>query len=100
MQTLNIEFQEGFQDDTVVVRVNGAEILRKDHVKTRLQTGFAAATSAEVTEGHTVIEVALPAAGISGQVEVEVQAPTWVGVNLGTDRGLHFKVSQSPFGYV
>ena len=100
MQTLNIELQEGFQDDTVVVSVNGAEVMHRDHIKTRLQTGFAAATTATVPEGKAVIEVASSAASTTGQIEVEVLAPIWIGASVDADRVLHFKISQTPFGYV
>ncbi len=41
MVLLHIAFQEGFTDDTVVVRVNGREVFRKGSVKTRLQIGYA-----------------------------------------------------------
>lgn len=100
MQTLKIELQEGFRGDAVVIRVNGSEILQEDHVKTKLQIGFAAAITATVPDGKATVEVVLPAAGISGKIEPEVTAPTWVGVSLDSARVLHFKISQTPFGYV
>lgn len=100
MQTLKIELQEGFQDDAVVIRVNGSEIMHEDHVKTRTQIGFAAGTTATIPEGKATLDVALPAAGISGAFEADIQGPTWIGVSLDSSRALHFKLSQTPFGYV
>lgn len=100
MPTLHIELQEGFQDDAVEVRVNGAEVLRNGHVKTRLQTGFAAAASVEVDAGSVAVEVALPAAARRGHIDLTLSAPVWLGVSLQADRAVHFTVSQTAFGYV
>ena len=97
---LTIEFQEGFQNDTLVLRIAGIETMRHEHVTTRLQTGYAAATSATVAAGRVVLDVDLPATKASGQVVLDVQAPIWVGVNLDAGPVLRFKVSASPFGYV
>jgi hypothetical protein len=36
MSLLHIALQEGFNDDTVVIRVNGSEVFHKAGVKTRL----------------------------------------------------------------
>jgi hypothetical protein len=100
MQTLTIELQEGFRDDAVVIRVNGSDIMHEDHVKTRTQIGFAAAATAMVPEGTATLDVTLPAAGTSGNFAADVQGPTWVGVSLDDTRVPHFKLSQTPFGYV
>lgn len=97
---LTIEFQEGFHDDALVVRIAGIEAMRHEHVTTRLQTGYAAAGTATVAAGRVVLDVDLPATGGSGQVVLDVQAPMWVGVNLDAGRVFRFKVSDSPFGYV
>jgi hypothetical protein len=97
---LTIEFQEGFQDETVLLRLDGIETMRREHVKTRLQTGYAAASTAMVPQGHVVLEVELPASGVSAQAVLDVQAPLWVGVNLDPGPLLRFKLSDTPFGYV
>lgn len=97
---LTIEFQEGFQNDTLVLRIDGIETMRHEHLTTRLQTGYAAAGAATVPAGRVVLDVDLPATGVSGQVVLDVQAPMWVGVNLDAGRVFRFKLSDSPFGYV
>lgn len=96
---LTIDFQEGFQNDTLVLRIAGIETMY-EHLTTRLQTGYAATGTATVPAGRVVLDVDLPAAKASGQVVLDVQAPMWVGVNLDAGRVLRFKVSDSPFGYV
>jgi hypothetical protein len=100
---LTIEFQEGFEDETVLLRIAGIagiETMRHEHVKTRLQTGYATASAVTVPGGRVVLEVELPASGERAQVVLEVRAPLWVGVNLDAGRVLCFKLSDTPFGYV
>lgn len=100
MQTLHIELQEGFQDDRVVARLNGVEVLSLDHVTTRMQTGFAAAGSIEAADGKAVLEVSLPASGQRASTEINLKQAVWAGVTLGPDKAIQFRISHEPFGYV
>jgi hypothetical protein len=100
MQTLHIELQEGFDDDRVVARLNGVEVLSLDHVTTRMQTGFAAAGSTQAADGKAVLEVSLPASGQQASTEINLNQAIWAGVSVGRDKAIHIKVSQAPFGYV
>jgi len=100
MQTLHLELQEGFEDDRVVARLNGVEILNLDHVTTRMQTGFAAAGTTQAPEGQAVLEVSLPASGQQASTEINLIQTLWVGINVGAGKAIQFRISQAPFGYV
>jgi hypothetical protein len=100
MQTLHIELQEGFDDDRVLARLNGVQVLSLDHVTTRVQTGFAAAGSVDAAEGSTVLEVSLPASGQQASTEINLISAMWAGINVGPDKAIQFTISQTPFGYV
>lgn len=100
MHTLHIELQDGFDNDRVVARVNGVEILNLDHVTTRLQTGFAAAGSAQADDGKALLEVSLPASGQQASTEINLYQAMWAGVSVGPDKAIQFRISQAPFGYV
>lgn len=100
MQTLHIELQEGFDDDRVVARLNGVEVLSLDHVTTRVQTGFAAAGSTEAADGKAVLEISMPAAGQQARTEINLNQAIWAGINVGPDKAIQFRISQAPFGYV
>ena len=99
MALLHIALQEGFFGDTVVVRVNGEEVFRKKDVKTRLQIGFADSVELNVAEGPTQVEVLLPAKNLSESVQLDVSAPTYVGVSV-VDGKIIFRISDVPFGYL
>ena len=100
MSLLHIAFQEGFFDETVVVRVDGREVFRKDGVKTRLQTGYADSFEIDVQEGSVNVEVALPSKNVSESMTLQVSNPVYLGVSLIPDGRVHSRVSSEPFGYL
>jgi hypothetical protein len=82
MATLAIELQDGFRDDTVVVRVGGAEVARREHVTTNLVISRADALEVELADGVADVEVALPARGLSRRERVEVAGRTYLLVSV------------------
>ncbi len=99
MPLLHVDLQEGFSDDTVVVSVNGGEILRKSGVSTRLQIGFAASAEAEVAGDAAELSVTLPQKALSKSAMIPLSGPTYVGVSVRGE-GIVFGVSPEPFGYL
>lgn len=99
MHQLGIELQEGFDDDTVIVLVNGAEVFHEEHVKTRMQIGRAGSTSVTLAEGVAQLEVRLPRTGSSASFKVPLKGPAWLGVSLDAARVPQFQLSLTPFGY-
>lgn len=100
MQILHIDFQEGFADDTVVVRINGVETVRNAHVSTRMQLGYAWGTSVSIPEGSVIVEVMLANTGARARTELQVHGEMWLGVNVCAAGAIRFTVSDTPFGYV
>jgi len=97
--TLHVALQEGFTQDRVVVKVNGAEVANRPEVTTRNQIGFAEAVELEVSLGETTIEVDVPARQLIGSVRVEVEGKTYVGVSI--ERGhLELRPQREAFGYL
>jgi hypothetical protein len=99
MVLLHIALQEGFWGDTVIVRVNGEQVFREKDVKTRLQIGLADSVELDVAEGPTQVEVLLPSKNLSDSVQLDVSAPTYVGVSI-VDGKITFRISDMPFGYL
>ena len=99
MAQLHIALQEGFEDETVVIRVAGREVFRKDNVRTKLQIGFADSFEMDVEEGSMSIEINLPAKGLSKSTELQVSPMVYLGASLiaGT---IEYRISREPFGYL
>jgi hypothetical protein len=95
--TLHITMEEGFEDDEVVVALDGAELLRRS-LSTRMQIGRAGAVEATVEPGaHTV---SVSARGAAAQIPVEVEDELFLGVSLSrSGDAIEHRVSREPFGY-
>ena len=100
MPALHVDLQEGFVNDTVVVRVNGREVFNKASVKTKLQIGLATAFEADVPEGLLSIEIALPLKNVSETFALQVSDSTYLAVFITHEGRIAHRISQEPFGYV
>jgi hypothetical protein len=99
MPRLTIHLQTGFADDTVVVRVNGAEVYRKEGVKTSLLLGYADVFDCPVPEGTAHVDIEVPSRGVRASFDVPVSARTHLGVSLRGGTVEHF-VSTKAFAYM
>jgi hypothetical protein len=97
---LHIALQNGFDHDTVVVRVNGQEVFNTPGVTTRLQLGVARAFVVDVPEGLTDIQIALPLKNVSESLRLQVSQPLHVGLSVSRDGRLTHRLSSEPFGYL
>lgn len=99
MATVHVALQEGFDNDTVIIRINGQDVFHKSGVKTRLQIGYADSVEVPVQEDRANIEVRLPQKQLVKTTALAVAAKIYVGVSI---RGgeIDFHVSAEPFGYL
>jgi len=99
MATLHVAMQEGFLDDTVSVHVGDREVLRREKVRTRLQTGYADSCEIEVPDGPVEVRVEVPSQRLASTFAVDVSGAAYLGVSIvaGTIR---LRSSREPFGYV
>ncbi|MBI3880631.1 MAG: hypothetical protein HY301_11295 [Verrucomicrobia bacterium] len=100
MPLLHIALQEGFAGDAVVLRINGREVFNQPAVKTRMQTGFAAACEENVPAGACRAEICLPGRPLTESIDLSVACDTWLGVSLMPEGRLSRRISTEPFGYV
>jgi hypothetical protein len=81
MAQLTVSLEEGFAQDHVLVRVNGATAFEGTDVTTRMQTGLAAAVQVDAAD-TCQIEVQLPDRGLSRTVELDGSQTPFVRVSL------------------
>jgi len=98
MADLRIALQDGFEGDTVVVKVNGQEVFKQENIKTKRQIGKAASFEVEVEKGSTNVEVSLPLKSLSETIAVKVSGETYLGVSVVKEKIEH-RVSSEPFRY-
>jgi hypothetical protein len=101
MPLIHVALQEGFQNDTVVVRLDGVEVYRQTGLKTRMQIGLADSFDLDVAPGpiELWVEVLTQNAGVRVPIEVPVARELYVGVSVAPDGGVSYKVTDEPFRY-
>jgi hypothetical protein len=98
MATLRIDLQDGFQDDDVVVKIDGKERLRQAGVTTKKVLGLAGSVTVDVPDGKRSIELSVPGRGVTKQVDVDTETTTHVGLSLA-GQDVTVLVRDKPFGY-
>ncbi len=99
MAVLSIHLQEGFADDTAVVRLNGVESGRWTHLSTKRLLGYAEVIDLPKPAGQDIqLELSLPNRGLTGRALVPAAGDSFVAVNV-TDRRLQIAVRDRPFSY-
>ena len=99
MAVVKVALEEGFDDDTVIVEVNGRQVFEGEGVSTRTQIGLATSFEVEVDEGEAVVAVRATSQGATGRMRHPVADRLHVGVSVhGGD--IVFRTSEEPFGYL
>jgi len=98
MATIRIALQDGFEDETVVIAVNGKEVFNQKNVKTKRQIGKAAGFELKLEPGSADVEVSLPLRKLSDRFAVKVSADVYLGISLVEGRIEH-RISSEPFRY-
>jgi hypothetical protein len=92
---MQIHLLEGFRDDEVIVRVDGAE-RQATGVTTRNQIGFAKTLAIDVSTERVEVEVALPHRAIAASITVERASEESVRANLTETGELRLSTSREP----
>ena len=100
MPLLYVAFREGFDNDRVFAKVNGADAF--DQVlRTKTQIGFAGQFELEKDPGAIRLDVELPDRNQKKSIDLTLeQSPVFVGVNRNRDGNLAFQTSTEPFRYM
>jgi hypothetical protein len=79
---INLALQDGFDADTVLIRVDGAEVYRGEQLTTRTQISRAADTQLDVPEGPFTLEVEVPTRNAREVLELDPHAHPNVALSL------------------
>lgn len=100
MPLLHVALQEGFENDTVAVLLDGDEIYRKSNVSTRLQIGRADAVEIEAPAGQANVDVKVPSRNCSQSIQVDLSQATYLGISFSQEGEISYRTQSQPFGYV
>lgn len=99
MALLRVDFQEGFDHDGVVVRLDGGAEARREQVTTSEMVGYAGSVELERPPGPFELAVEVTTRGLKAATAVDVDGDVYAGVTVsGGD--LRLVVSPEPMGYL
>lgn len=97
---LQIALQDGFENDTVVIRVDGSEVFRRDGVTTRTQLSLAESIEVEPEQATARVEVRLPDRDAGETVEVDLEACNFLGISIAPDGSFSFRKLKDVPGFL
>ncbi len=86
MAVLTIIMKRGFEDDRVVVSVDGRVVFDREHVRMRRQIDRCAAFDCEVSPGAVEVDVQVPNRALAAQRRVHVEDHTTVLASIDAGR--------------
>ena len=99
MARLKIALQEGFENDDVVILVNGWEIYERDSVSTQTQIALAASVVTDVPSGRSTAEIEVSTRLLKAEFSVSTDGnDVTVEVSLESS-GIRHRVLQKNHGY-
>lgn len=98
MTLLRIDLQEGFQNDTVIIRVGGKQVFRQVGVTTKLMLGYAETLEVEVPEGPVRVRIKVPNRKLALTIPLEGTGTNYLGVYLEGGK-IAFRTMDETMGY-
>ncbi len=98
MNAVIFDLQDGFDDDEVIIKIDGRQVFHKNRVKTDLRLGLADTFTAPTAGGTSTVEVAVPARSLSETFPLDSADSPHVGIAVCNNR-LEVRPSRVAFGY-
>ena len=98
MITLHIDFQEGFLDDSVIIKVNQKEVFKEEHITTLMLTGLAKYFTVLIESGLVSIDVILEKRRVNGSITYEIKSDKYVGISV-LNQKINFLITDKSFFY-
>jgi hypothetical protein len=98
MVLLEVDLQDGFKDDTVIINVNNKQAFHKDNVNTKLMIGYADSFKLDVPAGSVTIKIVLSSRGLSKTCSFNISEQVFVALSLQDDH-VNCQTSKKPFVY-
>ncbi len=98
--TLQLDLQEGFDGNTIVILIDGQESWRKKGVQTKYQIGLADSFSTRVPTGTVKITIEQPDMHQTHNISLPLDGPTYVGIVRSEDGCITHKEQIQPFHYL
>jgi hypothetical protein len=100
MNMLHIALQDGFRNDSVIIKVDGRTVFEKSGVTTNLTISYAEAVDVVVSNVTAAVEVSVPSRTQAAQRTVNVLETQYLAVNLSENGVPQLVPSKEMFHYM
>lgn len=83
---LSMNFLDGFDDDTVIVEVNGKEVMREEAVSYSMLMAYSHTFETEIEAGTATIEVSVPTRDLVAAKKVDASDRVLLHVSIANGR--------------
>jgi hypothetical protein len=97
--TLHIDLQDGFQNDEVIVRLDGKQVFHKSGVSTDIRISRADGFEAPSAKPQSTIDIELPKKHLKATQSFAPSGTAHVGVSIREGKP-QFRLSAEPFLYM
>lgn len=102
---LSIEFQDGFVNDSIILRINENEVLKKNNVSTDLRIGLADNSfNTRLPNGQIKIDILVPSKNLKYYKTIELESDTYIGVSIVNSNtptaDIAVRIEKDPFTYL
>ena len=98
MPGLDIDLQDGFINDHVIVCIDNAEVFNQGSIKSNKMLGLAEQIHSACQGRRALVSVNVTNRNIEREVEISLDHITAIGVSI-VDDALFIRESDTPFGY-
>lgn len=79
---VHFDFQDGFINDTIILKVNGNEEFSKQNITTDHRISLAESVTTEILNGQVKIEVIIPTKNLSLSKTVQINSEKYFGISI------------------
>jgi hypothetical protein len=97
--SLHIDLQDGFENDEVIVRVDGREVFHKDGVSTDIRISRADGLETPTAKPEVTVEIELPKRKLKASQRLKVSDSGYLGASRDGN-SLRLRTSKEAFLYM
>jgi hypothetical protein len=102
---VSVEFQDGFVNDSILLRINENEVLKKNNVSTDLRIALADNSfRTRLPNGEINLDILVPSKNLKYSKTIEIEYDTYIGVSIANSNtpnaDIQVTIQKDPFFYL
>ena len=98
MPTLNIDLQDGFDNDTVIICINGEEVFNQGAITTNQMLGFAEQFTTACHGERVLVTVKVISRNLERRLDIPLDNIAGLGISI-INGEIFIRQSDTPFAY-